>query len=74
MIGQSYKKFAQKQGLFPYAGVAYGEIGGFLTTLSEGLGNKDLFVSLSFPGEETRLSVLASFPGSTPSFRSSGLR
>lgn len=45
MIGSAYKKFAAERGLKCSNGICYGELNGFMVTLSEGRGYKDIYIS-----------------------------
>ena len=52
MIGIGYKKLAEELSLTQADGIAYGTIQGYVTTLSEGAGYKDIFISAGI-NEET---------------------
>lgn len=45
MIGSAYKKFAVGRGLKCSNGIGYGELNGFMVTLSEGGGYKEIYIS-----------------------------
>lgn len=49
MIGSGLKKLAQENGMKVAAGVAYGSLGGFAATLSEGAGWKQIVFATRFP-------------------------
>lgn len=48
MIGSGFKKLAQKHGMTVASGVAYGNLNGYATTLSEGAGWKRIDISTQF--------------------------
>lgn len=45
MIGKAYRQFGQERGMKYSDGICYGELNGFMTTLNEGNGYKDMFIS-----------------------------
>lgn len=49
MIGSGLKKLAKENGMKVAAGVAYGSLGGFAATLSEGAGYKQIVFATRFP-------------------------
>lgn len=57
MLGPAYKKLARNYNFTLHEGVAFGKINGFLTTISEGMGYKELFICLSFPEDTVRARV-----------------
>ncbi len=54
MIGKSLKELAAQYGMTLGKGVAYGSVGGFAATLSQGMGYKRLDITTYFPGLEAR--------------------
>ena len=52
MIGSVYKKFAKENGLKVAKGVAYGSLRGYASTLSEGIGYKQIQIVTIFPDME----------------------
>lgn len=60
MIGTGLKKLAMEHGMTVDEGVAYGSLGGFAATLSEGSGYKLIVFSVQFPdlANRTRLTDL----------------
>lgn len=59
MTGISYKKFSSQYNMKSFSGVQYGEVQGFLVTLSEGAGYKSASVCVSFPTPEVEQTLLA---------------
>lgn len=57
MIGSGLKKLAKEHGMTVYGGVAYGSLGGFAATLSEGAGYKKIDFALSFPDPADRAAL-----------------
>lgn len=57
MIGSGLKKLAKEHGMTVYGGVAYGSLGGFAATLSEGAGYKKIDFALSFPNPADRVAL-----------------
>lgn len=49
MIGSTFKKYAEENGLKVGSGVAYGDLRGYAVTLSEGSGWKMIVISTKFP-------------------------
>lgn len=47
MLSSAYKKFASVKGLKCSKGICYGELNGFIVTLSEGAGYKEIYISAS---------------------------
>ena len=59
MIGSTYKKFAAEYGMLSDKGVAYGSLGGFAATLSEGGGWKQIVftTTIADPVKATELQI-----------------
>lgn len=57
MIGPGLKKLAHDRELKVTNGVAYGYIGGFMSTFDEGMGFKRICISFSAPNAETTLAI-----------------
>lgn len=57
MIGSGLKKLAKEHGLTVFGGVAYGALGGFAATLSEGAGYKKIDFAVSFPDPAGRVAL-----------------
>ena len=60
MIGSGLKKLANEYGMKVASGVAYGSLGGYAATLSEGSGYKQIIFSVQFPDLANR-SKLADY-------------
>lgn len=76
MVGISYKKFSSQYNMKPFSGVLYGEVQGFLVTLSEGAGYKSAAVCLSFPTPEVQQTLLTELyaPETAKQYRLQGVQ
>lgn len=63
MIGSGLKKLANENGMQVAQGVAYGDLCGFATTLSEGAGYKLMVITTKFPDEMKRQEVEKALEG-----------
>lgn len=57
MLSGAYKKFAEANGLSVANGVAYGEYHGYMITLQDGMGTKNMVIAVSFPDETAKAAV-----------------
>ena len=58
MIGNTYKKFAQENGLTVSNGVAYGSLRGYAASLFEGSGWKAVVLSVRFSDPARRVELM----------------
>jgi len=59
MIGPGFKKFAEENNFNLEKGVAYGELGGYILTFSEGAGTKTVNVAAYFADDEAKADFLS---------------
>ena len=76
MIGSGLKKLARTHGMTVYKGIAYGDLGGFSTTLSEGAGWKQIVftTTIADPLKQMELQTILNGHDMKKEFRVTDLR